>query len=179
MSDASREAFEKWARRTGFDLSLSFDLELVPEGYYGSATTRSAWNAWQAALQSGEPAEWVIEVENGQVVMSRIGANFTGYLYTASQPVVPEWVSATEWNKKIRDSTDKLLAEAGFEPDCTIRHGLAMMNFYSTPQPVVDVNQKLVEALQAVLDCGSTSDQWWIDKAREALLSAGKENNNE
>jgi len=47
MSD--REAFEKWARRTGFDLSLSFDLELVPEGYYGSATTRSAWNAWQAA----------------------------------------------------------------------------------------------------------------------------------
>jgi hypothetical protein len=44
----------------------------------------------------------------------------------------------------------------------------------STPQPVVDVNQKLVEALQAVLDCGSTSDQWWIDKAREALLSAGK-----
>ena len=45
---------------------------------------------------------------------------------------------------------------------------------YPTPQPVVDVNQKLVEALQAVLDCGSTSDQWWIDKAREALLSAGK-----
>jgi hypothetical protein len=43
-----------------------------------------------------------------------------------------------------------------------------------TPQPVVDVNQQLVEALQAVLDCGSTSDQWWIDKAREALLSAGK-----
>jgi hypothetical protein len=41
-------------------------------------------------------------------------------------------------------------------------------------EPVVDVNQKLVEALQAVLDCGSTSDQWWIDKAREALLSAGK-----
>jgi hypothetical protein len=41
-------------------------------------------------------------------------------------------------------------------------------------EPVVDVNQQLVEALQAVLDCGSTSDQWWIDKAREALLSADK-----
>jgi hypothetical protein len=41
-------------------------------------------------------------------------------------------------------------------------------------EPVVSVNQQLVEALQAVLDCGSTSDQWWIDKAREALLSAGK-----
>jgi hypothetical protein len=40
------------------------------------------------ALQSGEPSEWVIEVENGQVVMSRIGANFTGYLYTTPQPVV-------------------------------------------------------------------------------------------
>lgn len=42
----------------------------------------------QAALQSGEASEWVIEVENGQVVMSRIGANFTGYLYTTPQPVV-------------------------------------------------------------------------------------------
>jgi hypothetical protein len=52
--------------------------------------------------------------------------------------------------------------------------GWKVSPLYTTPQPVVDVNQKLVEALQAVLDCGSTSDQWWIDKAREALLSAGK-----
>jgi len=42
------------------------------------------------ALQSGEPSEWAIEVENGQVVISRIGADFTGYLYTTPQPVVPE-----------------------------------------------------------------------------------------
>jgi hypothetical protein len=53
-------------------------------------------------------------------------------------------------------------------------YGSHTIPLYTTPQPVVDVNQKLVEALQAVLDCGSTSDQWWIDKAREALLSAGK-----
>ena len=52
--------------------------------------------------------------------------------------------------------------------------GWKVSPLYTAPQPVVDVNQKLVEALQAVLDCGSTSDQWWIDKAREALLSAGK-----
>jgi hypothetical protein len=53
-------------------------------------------------------------------------------------------------------------------------YGSHTIPLYTTPQPVVDVNQQLVEALQAVLDCGSTSDQWWIDKAREALLSAGK-----
>jgi hypothetical protein len=53
-------------------------------------------------------------------------------------------------------------------------YGSHTIPLYTTPQPVVDVNKQLVEALQAVLDCGSTSDQWWIDKAREALLSAGK-----
>jgi hypothetical protein len=76
-------------------------------------------------------------------------------LQHSGEPVVPEWVSATEWNKKIRDSTDKLLAEAGFEPDCSIRHGLAMMNFYSTPQPVVpewvSVDERLPEAETPVL----------------------------
>ena len=34
-----------------------------------------------AQAQAGD--DWVIEVEAGQVVMIRIGANFTGYLYTA------------------------------------------------------------------------------------------------
>jgi hypothetical protein len=43
-------------------------------------------------------------------------------------------VGATEWNRRIRDSTDALLAEAGFQPDCSIRHGLAMMNFEAVTQ---------------------------------------------
>jgi dihydropteroate synthase len=58
----------------------------------------------------------------------------------------------------------------------TVEHKQAIdaLQALQSGEPVVDVNQQLVEALQAALDCGSTSDQWWIDKAREALLSAGK-----
>lgn len=33
------------------------------------------------------------------------------------------------WNRSIRDSVDALLAEAGYEPDSSARHQLAMMNF--------------------------------------------------
>lgn len=34
-----------------------------------------------------------------------------------------------EWNKRIRDNVDSLLAERGFAPDCSIRNQLACMNF--------------------------------------------------
>lgn len=33
------------------------------------------------------------------------------------------------WNRSIRDSVDALLAEAGYQPDSSARHQLAMMNF--------------------------------------------------
>jgi hypothetical protein len=36
----------------------------------------------------------------------------------------------------------------------------------------IDLCQQLLEALEAVLECGSTTDQWWIDKARSAILAA-------
>jgi hypothetical protein len=32
-------------------------------------------------------------------------------------------------NKKIRDTVDALLSEAGYEEDSSVRHNLAMMNF--------------------------------------------------
>ena len=35
--------------------------------------------------------------------------------------------------------------------------------------------RELEEALQAVLECGSTSDQWWVDKARKALSATARE----
>jgi hypothetical protein len=38
------------------------------------------------------------------------------------------------------------------------------------PQP--QVNQQLLEALEAVLECGSTTDQWWGDQARAAIAAA-------
>jgi hypothetical protein len=34
------------------------------------------------------------------------------------------------------------------------------------------VNQQLLEALEAVLECGSTTDQWWVDQARAAIAAA-------
>lgn len=40
------------------------------------------------------------------------------------------------WNKSIRDSVDSLLAQASFEPDSSVRHQLAMMNFESTTVPL-------------------------------------------
>ncbi len=40
------------------------------------------------------------------------------------------------WNKSIRDSVDSLLAQAGFEPDSSVRHQLAMMNFESITVPL-------------------------------------------
>ena len=87
MSD--REAFEKWAQGKSLLINIREEM-MYAAGYIN--VKEMAWEAWQAALQSGELSEWVIEVENGQVVISRIGANFTGYLYTTPQPVVPEVV---------------------------------------------------------------------------------------
>jgi len=83
----SREAFEHWYADYTGDAHVRKYCDST--GRYQFNAMQSAWNAWQAALQhSGEPSEWVIEVENGQVVMSRIGANFTGYLYATPQPVI-------------------------------------------------------------------------------------------
>jgi len=33
-------------------------------------------------------------------------------------------------------------------------------------------NQQLLDALEAVLECGSTTDQWWVDQARAAITAA-------
>ena len=46
----------------------------------------------------------------------------------------------TRWNKGVRDNVDALLAQAGYQPDSSARHGLGMVNF-DTPQ------QELVQAM--------------------------------
>jgi hypothetical protein len=58
------------------------------------------------------------------------------------------------WNKRIIESVDSLLAQAGFEPDSSVRHQLAMMNF--------DVNHASVlpEKWRNVLPGGRGTDQW-------------------
>ena len=47
----------------------------------------------------------------------------------------------TEWNKRIRDSVDSLLEQAGFAPDSSARHQLACMNF----DDVIHVKSEIVE----------------------------------
>jgi hypothetical protein len=45
------------------------------------------------------------------------------------------------WNKRIRDSVDSLLEQAGYQPDSSARHQLAMMSFDATPpqrKPLTD-----------------------------------------
>jgi hypothetical protein len=52
------------------------------------------------------------------------------------------------WNKSIRDSVDSLLEQAGYQPDSSARHELAMMNFDATPpqrKPLTD--EQMAKAL--------------------------------
>jgi hypothetical protein len=60
------------------------------------------------------------------------------------------------WNKSIRDSVDSLLEQAGYQPDSSARHQLAMMNFDATsPQRkplTIDDIQKLVLAAHGNAD---------------------------
>lgn len=47
------------------------------------------------------------------------------------------------WNKRIRDSVDALLEQAGYQPDSSARHQLGMMNFDAQPaqrKPLTDAS---------------------------------------
>jgi hypothetical protein len=130
MSDAIQQAIK--------------NLEWIKEsarigGRHGSWTkAQEAIEALQA-MQSTEPAEWVIEVENGQVVMSRIGANFTGYLYTTQQPPTTKPIAAVKgWFH------GECIIQA-LDPAAVLPAGMAL---YAAPQPVVDRNE-LIELLIA------------------------------
>lgn len=41
----------------------------------------------------------------------------------------PNLLAQHEWNRRVRDSVDALLAEAGYAPDSSARHQLSQMNF--------------------------------------------------
>lgn len=58
-----------------------------------------------------------------------------------------------EWNKRIRDNVDSLLAERGFAPDCSIRNQLACMNFSEDKSiDFIDACAAQQEAIQAQTD---------------------------
>jgi hypothetical protein len=100
MSDA-REAFEKWAQGNSLLLNIREEL-MYAAGYIN--VKEMAWEAWQAALQSGEPVAWMYEHDGmvhdefHQPVFTTRRWDFVNEpytespLYTTPQPVVPEVV---------------------------------------------------------------------------------------
>jgi hypothetical protein len=57
---------------------------------------------------------------------------------------LPPTAPSSDWNRRIRDSVDSLLAQAGMAEDCSVRHQLACMNFDAPAQPTVPQGWKLV-----------------------------------
>jgi hypothetical protein len=87
----SREAFEKWYAR---------EFKRLPNNDWHE--TYIAWEAWQAALQSGEPVAWISEEPINGPVLHRSKSSALRFcsnpmpLYTNPQPMVPEWISVDE-----------------------------------------------------------------------------------
>ena len=182
-----------------FDMLDSWD-------YYGEACTRmeecsdgdfvrynDVVDLIDSMKQNVNPIGYItVEHVKGCTSMQNVDYEHSGLVISAGRHPVyttpqsasaDEMIGATEWNKRIIESTDKLLAEAGFQPDCSIRHGLAMMNFEEAPQPVVaDHLESWVELLDEALEHTHSGDIRPVRScivavrhAMKALLSAGKE----
>jgi hypothetical protein len=144
------DAFEQWAADKSFMLRVN-----DRDGYVGYVNVREmALEAWQAALQSGEPVGWQF-YDNGN------------------------WFNGMPGDHRAN----------------TEAAGVPVRDLYTTPQPVVDVNQKLVRkyeklepALEALVNLCNNFGIGTYDEviaaeaalerlylARKTLLSAGKE----
>ena len=147
----SREEFEKWAR--GY-----FDLQHISV-CYGDDCTQSAFEGWQAALQSGEPVGEVFEVLcDGKIAYINVldGAVIphNAKLYTTPQPVVPgDFATGAEALRKTMLEASKAHLWPHIEGVFAV---FAKVNSFNPVEGVVD---------QVLRD--------------KALLSAGKENKNE
>ena len=85
----SREAFEHWYADYTGDAHIRKYCDST--GRYQFNAMQSAWNAWQAALQSAEPVASVGSLNEFDAMrLVRNGYAFTDPLYTTPQPVVPE-----------------------------------------------------------------------------------------
>jgi len=72
------------------------------------------------------------------------------YLESGVQP------ANNDWNKKIRDSVDSLLEQAGYSEDSSVRHQLSLMNFDTTDShsvpPWTDADIEKMHKLASALD---------------------------
>lgn len=86
-----------------------------------------------------------------------------------------------EWNKKIRDSVDSLLEQAGYTKDASARHQLSLMDFDAPPLPAAPEGMQLVpkeptpEMIRAAQDVERNGRWKWheeIKKRYKAMLAA-------
>jgi hypothetical protein len=155
MSD--REAFEKW---------LKSELpEYAGDGEASLGISKLFFKAWQAAqAQAGESAQIVKPGEVGwqlrEVYFDDVDGDLEIIAYRAPQ---------------LAQQVRFVAACSGLQYENPMACGevsavIVGEKRFDLPQP--QVNQQLLEALQAVLECGSTTDQWWIDKAKAAIAAA-------
>ena len=96
--------------------------------------------------------------------------DFTIPVYTTLPQQQAEPVA---WNKSIRDGVDSLLEQAGYQPDSSARHQLAMMNFDAAqPQrkPLTDeMRKQMKEASDSIEMRGAFANGWLSAEAAHGI----------
>jgi hypothetical protein len=142
MSD--REAFEKWWPSVGQTIGKV-----------------AAWEAWQAALQSGEPVVDVAGMDEEDAMFTQIEAK-----------------ARATYRRHSFSAKGQIFTKADSYESHLVWAAIDWAKANTTPQPV---NQQLVEALKACEEClmfihggEPLRTDVPLRLAREALLSAGK-----
>jgi len=106
-----------------------------------------------------------------------VGVKATGALKVLADFIDARAVQVeSSWNEKIRDSVDRLLAQAGYASDSSARHQLACMNFDSPAvqvEPVACSKDVILEALQEYLCSESVDDDGGGSRLADVLTHGG------
>jgi hypothetical protein len=181
----SREAFEKWAKLNGYNTKWYITQ-------YDDPRVECAYQAWQAAqAQAGEgdtaetyyalydaliqcqAALFSVSSDNARRAVEKADIAREKFHNTAP----PAQVNQQKFDESIarwrHDSEELEALHMNLDDAKAPRdEGGKCLSAWGRVVQYAQVNQQLLEALQAVLECGSTTDQWWIDKARAAIAAA-------
>ena len=128
----SREAFEQWA-------ADKLEMHTQRSGRYTSTITQTAWNAWQAALQSGEPSRAMLEAVTHGTGITKGGKHVPledFYVQHSGEPVVTKTqISEAIFGWGLRN-------DAG--------HNLSMDDTDEIAEYIVAATKELTEAIDAL-----------------------------
>jgi len=129
----------------------------IAEGLRGTYHCLRVWAAWHVGTMGKDDFEPVDESETPREIAESVIA----MLEAAPQPVAQPEQGRDEFNRRIRDSTDALLEQAGYAADSSARHGLSCMNFDTRPktEPVAQPEQKIY--LEDGPDWNDQFEAWW------------------